>query len=45
MSCEIVVMSVDALAARDMLASADHVVVKPFDVILFKGFLDELLRV
>ena len=40
----IVVVTADVLAARDMLSSADHVIVKPFDTVAFKGFLEELLR-
>jgi CheY-like chemotaxis protein len=44
-SSKIVVVTADVLAARDMLSSADHVVVKPFDAAIFKDFLKELLNV
>jgi CheY-like chemotaxis protein len=40
----IVVVTADVLAARDMLASADRVVVKPFDTAGFREVLAELLR-
>lgn len=43
-SSTIVVVTADVLAARDMLSSADHVVVKPFDALSFKDFLADLLR-
>lgn len=43
-SSTIVVVTADVLAARDMLATADHVIVKPFDVLVFKNFLSELLN-
>jgi CheY-like chemotaxis protein len=40
----IVVVTADVLAAGDLLGSADHVIVKPFDTAVFRNFLAELLR-
>ncbi len=40
----IVVVTADILAAKDMLSTADHVVVKPFEALTFKNFLTELLN-
>lgn len=40
----IVVVTADVLAAKDMLSTADHVVTKPFDALVFKNFLTELLK-
>jgi len=40
----IVVVTADVLAAKDMLATADHVVTKPFDALAFRNFLAGLLK-
>jgi CheY-like chemotaxis protein len=42
-SSTIVVVTADVLAARDMLANADHVITKPFDAMTFRDFLTEQL--
>jgi len=43
-SSTIVVVTADVLAAKDMLSTADHVVTKPFDALMFKDFLVKLLK-
>ena len=39
----IVVVTADILAAKEMLSTADHVIVKPFDAVTFRDFLAGLL--
>jgi DNA-binding response OmpR family regulator len=40
----IVVVTADVLAAKEMLSTADYVMTKPFDTLVFKNFLAELLK-